>query len=60
MLFLTLLKKIPQYNSHVIRHFTTPEEVNVHRSLHRESMSIIVQQDPTMHIELYLCRLLYM
>ena len=35
-------------------------EFNVHRSLRRESMSIIVQQDATMYSLLYFCKLLYM
>jgi len=33
---------------------------NVHGSVHRESMSIIVQQDATMYSLLYFCKLLYM
>ena len=33
---------------------------NVHGSVHRESMSIIVQQDATMYCCLYFCKLLYM
>jgi len=33
---------------------------NVHGSVHRESMSIIVQQDATIYILLYFCKLLYM
>jgi len=33
---------------------------NVHGSVHRKSMSIIVQQDATMYSLLYLCKLLYM
>jgi hypothetical protein len=33
---------------------------NVHGSVHRESMPIIVQQDATMHSLLYFCKLLYM
>jgi len=33
---------------------------NVHGSVYRESMSIIVQQDATMYSLLFLCKLLYM
>jgi len=33
---------------------------NVRGSVHRESMSIIVQQDATMYSLLYFCKLLYM
>jgi len=33
---------------------------NVHGSVHRESMSIIVQKDATMYSLLYFCKLLYM
>jgi hypothetical protein len=32
----------------------------VHVSVHRESMSIIVQQDATIYSLLYFCKLLYM
>jgi len=35
-------------------------EYYVHGSVRRESMSIIVQQDATMYILLYFCKLLYM
>jgi hypothetical protein len=35
-------------------------DFNVHRSVHRESMSIIVQQDAAMYSSLYFCKLLYM
>jgi len=33
--------------------------VNVHGSVHRESMQVIVQQDATMYSLLYFCKLLY-
>ena len=38
------------------RHF----KFNVHGSVHRESMSIVVQQGATMYSLLYFCKLLYM
>jgi hypothetical protein len=34
--------------------------VNVHGSVHRESVSIIVQHDASMYSLLYFCKLLYM
>ena len=37
-----------------------PSVFNVRGSVHRESMSIIVQQDATMYSLLYFCKLLYM
>ena len=37
----------------------TPLKFNVHGSVHRESMSIIVQQYATMYSLLYFCELLY-
>jgi len=42
--------------------FTTEriKEFYVHGSVHRESMSIIVQRDATLYSLLYLCKLLYM
>jgi hypothetical protein len=36
------------------------EDFNVHGSVSRESMSIILQQDATVYSLLYLCKLLYM
>ena len=33
---------------------------NVHGSVHRESISVTVQQDATMYSLLYFCKLLYM
>jgi hypothetical protein len=35
-------------------------KTNVHMSVQRESISIIVQQDVTMYTCLYFCKLLYM
>jgi len=35
-------------------------EFNVHGPVYRESVSIIIQQDATIYISLYSCKLLYM
>jgi hypothetical protein len=38
----------------------TPKDFNVYGSVHRESMSTIVQKNAAMYSVLYFCKLLYM